>query len=307
MSAASLRSSKDEMPTRGAGRMPVDDDLHQPMPIQSNIPATGDTDVPVAAPVRAGAPAHEAVAADAELRSVDEAHTDEQETILNNLPVSSERESTFGTTATPVVQPPTPASFPPPLTVAPDGASPTDLTYRDVVAPRLPQGWQAPPAEQPRQPTPRPPRTHVTPPPTHTPMLVAQSWGATTLNIQANTAAGASYLLWWLSGLLVYFNERHNRFVRFHAMQSILLTGLLSVYSVFAYLVSGLLYDLAAATNQHAFHTLGTAIAAFSFLAVIGVWIAAMIAAWSGTYLQLPVVGAYAERYAAPPAQPPQF
>jgi uncharacterized membrane protein len=139
------------------------------------------------------------------------------------------------------------------------------------------------------------------------PWQVASSWGATTLSIQANTAAGASYLLWWISGLLVYFNERHNRFVRFHAMQSILLTGALSVYSVIAYLVSQLCYDLAATTNQHAFHTIGTTIAAASFLAVVGVWLAAMIIAWSGTYFHWPIIGKYAERYAAPPAQPPQF
>ena len=208
----------------------------------------------------------------------------------------------------PVVQPPTPANFPPPLPAGQRGADPNDLTYRDLAPPHPHPGWQAPPMGQPRQPTPRPPRGQPTPPPpTHAPWQVASSWGATTLNIQANTAAGASYLLWWISGLLVYFNERHNRFVRFHAMQSILLTGVLSVYSVLAYLVSGLFYDLAAATNQYAFHRIGTTIAALSFLAVVGVWLAAMIVAWSGTYLHWPVVGKYAERYAAPPAPPPQF
>jgi uncharacterized membrane protein len=32
-------------------------------------------------------------------------------------------------------------------------------------------------------------------------------------------------------------------------------------------------------------------------------WLGAMIAAWTGTYLQLPIVGDYAERFAAPPIQ----
>jgi len=308
MSAAKRRSSKDEMPIPGVRRMLVDNDSQQPKPGQpaGSTDTSADTDVTIAAPVRVGAPASEAVG-DEEKHPADEVSPDEQKTVLSNPPGSPEDVSAPPVMPAQVVQPPAPANFPPPLPVSPNGASPNDLTYRDLAVPRPPQGWQTPPDGQHRQPAPRPARGQPAPPPTHVPMLVASSWGATTLNIQANTAAGASYLLWWLSGLLVYFNERHNRFVRFHAMQSILLTGALSIYSVLAYLVSQLFYDLAAATNQHAFHTVGTTIAALSFLIVIGVWLGAMIGAWSGTYFKVPVVGRYAERYAAPPAQPPQF
>lgn len=314
MSAAKRRSSKDEMPKPGVRRMLVDNDSQQPKPGQPNgsTNTSTDTDVTVVAPARPSAPTSEAVesvavVASEEIHPVDVASPDEQKTLVSDPPGSPEGVSAPPVMPAQIVQPPAPANFPPPLPVSPNGASPNDLTYRDLAVPRPPQGWQAPPGEQHRQPAPRPPRGQPAPPPTHVPMLVASSWGATTLNIQANTAAGASYLLWWLSGLLVYFNERHNRFVRFHAMQSILLTGALSIYSVFAYLVSQLFYDLADATNQHAFHTVGTTIAALSFLIVIGVWLGAMIGAWSGTYFKVPVVGRYAERYAAPPAQPPQF
>ena len=141
--------------------------------------------------------------------------------------------------------------------------------------------------------------------PGNVPWEAASSWGATTLTISANTAAGASYLFWWVSGMLIYFNERHNRFVRFHAMQSILLTGAMTVFAVLAYILSSLCGDIYQATGLHAYSTLGTFIAASAIILIVFVWLWAMIAAWSGNYMRLPIVGTYAERYSAPPLHPP--
>ena len=138
---------------------------------------------------------------------------------------------------------------------------------------------------------------------THAPWTVASSWGASSLNTP-NTLAGFSYVLWWVTGLLVYFNERHNRFVRFHAVQSILLTGVLTVASVALYIFSELSGDLAAATHQPAYAHLGQGIALLGYLLIVAIWLGAMIAAWSGHRLRLPIVGAYAERYSAPPREP---
>lgn len=137
----------------------------------------------------------------------------------------------------------------------------------------------------------------------HAPWHTATSWGATTFVITAETAAGFSYLFGWISGLLVYFNERENRYVRFHAVQSILLTGALSVFSVVAFTLAAIFNDFFVSTHQHAWQTLAIGTTALALLLVIVPWLAAMIAAWTGTYLQLPIVGEYAERFAAPPIQ----
>jgi uncharacterized membrane protein len=173
--------------------------------------------------------------------------------------------------------------------------------------PRQPARVAPPPAQRPEQSgqaaAPPNPLPQAPPPMTHVPWTVASTWGASSLNTP-NTLAGFSYLFWWVSGLIVYFNERHNRFVRFHAVQSILVTGALTVVSVALYLIWELSGDLAAATRQPAFAHLGQGAAVFGYLAVIFVWLAAMIAAWSGHHLRLPIVGAYAERYAAPPREP---
>jgi uncharacterized membrane protein len=136
------------------------------------------------------------------------------------------------------------------------------------------------------------------------PWQATPSWGTSTILIEANTAAGISYLFWWLSGLFVYFNERENRYVRFHAMQSIMLTGALTVFSVLAFVISSLFNDISLATQQFAFHTIAVTIGWLAACVVVFVWLGAMIAAWSGNYLCLPIVGAYAERFAVPPAAP---
>ena len=141
-------------------------------------------------------------------------------------------------------------------------------------------------------------------PRSHVPWQAAESWGPVTFTIEATTAAGASYLFWWLSGLLIYFNERHNRYVRFHAMQSILLTGTLTVVGVVGFVMSALCGDLASATGRHAYRTLGTGVAALTIALIVFPWLIAMVAAWTGNYLRLPIVGDYAERYAAPPIEP---
>jgi len=139
----------------------------------------------------------------------------------------------------------------------------------------------------------------------HVPWEAAASWGPTTLTMSANTAAGVSYLFWWISGLLVYFNERQNRYVRFHAIQSILLTGALTVCGVFASILAALCTDLALATHLRVFQAIGNGIAVLALVTIVVAWLVAMIAAWTGNYLRLPIVGAYAERYAAPPLSPP--
>src|SRR5579885_287424 len=57
----------------------------------------------------------------------------------------------------------------------------------------------------------------------------AHPLGPTTLNMEPNTAAGLSYLT-WVAGLIIFLMEKQNRFVRFHAMQEILLTGLINAF-----------------------------------------------------------------------------
>ena len=123
---------------------------------------------------------------------------------------------------------------------------------------------------------------------------------ATSLGLDPATAAGLSYLGWWFTGLLIYFGERHNRFVRFHALQSIVYTGGLSVVSVLAYMIPALLNDAYDATHQHVYATLAMGSALLLFLFVFAAWLTPLIAAWTGHWLRIPFIAPYAERYCAP-------
>jgi uncharacterized membrane protein len=179
------------------------------------------------------------------------------------------------------------------------------ITSQDLAPPPPPPAWMRSPIP-PHVPVPQQAggAAHRNAVLTHVPWQVSDSWGATTLNIGANTAAGGSYLIWWVTGFLIYFSERNNRFVRFHALQSIILTGILTVLAVFAALFATVMQDLTAATHQVIFSHVGIWGATLLALAIAFVWLWAMVAAWTGNYLRLPIIGPYAERYSAPPAQP---
>ncbi|HKS71237.1 MAG TPA: hypothetical protein VJQ45_12505 [Ktedonobacterales bacterium] len=179
-------------------------------------------------------------------------------------------------------------------------------TYQDA-PPGTPPVWRTPsaPPYVPPQPQPRPqgmlPATR-----SHAPWRTAQSWGPTTFTVSADTTAGFSYLLWWLTGLVVYFAERNNRYVRFHALQAILLTSVFTVAGVVVYVLDALLHDFSRVTHWAVFGALGSGLAVVVVvLGIVVPWLFTMIGAWTGHHIRWPIVGAYAERYAAPPLHIP--
>ena len=54
----------------------------------------------------------------------------------------------------------------------------------------------------------------------------------TSTGLEANVAGLLCYVLGWVSGLVFILIEKENKFVRFHAMQSIIVFGVLSVASI---------------------------------------------------------------------------
>ncbi len=112
--------------------------------------------------------------------------------------------------------------------------------------------------------------------------------GPSSMGMQPNVAAGLSYVLGWVTGLIFFLIEKQNRFVRFHAMQSILFFGgiqvivlILSVIGNIGFL--GLLTFFASS--------------ALELIGLVG-WIVLMINGFQGKYFKLPIVGDYAEKYA---------
>jgi uncharacterized membrane protein len=101
----------------------------------------------------------------------------------------------------------------------------------------------------------------------------------TGMGMKARTAGLLCYLFGWVTGLIFFLLERESRFVRFHAMQSILFFGILSVLEwVFSYVPF--------------FGAIGGALGLVTFIG----WIFLMVKASRGQYYKLPLFGDLADR-----------
>lgn len=101
----------------------------------------------------------------------------------------------------------------------------------------------------------------------------------TSMGMKARTAAILSYLFLWVTGIIFLLLEKENRFVRFHAAQSIVLFGGLSI-----------LQAVFSAIPYLGFISSGLGVVIFIC------WIFMMVMAGRGRYYKLPIVGDYAER-----------
>jgi uncharacterized membrane protein len=96
------------------------------------------------------------------------------------------------------------------------------------------------------------------------------------LGLPSNTAAALSYVLGWLTGIVFLLLERDDKFVRFHAMQSIITFGvitLLSFIPVIGWMLSPILMILA-----------------------FVLWLVLIFKAYQGEKFKLPVIGDFAEK-----------
>jgi uncharacterized membrane protein len=107
------------------------------------------------------------------------------------------------------------------------------------------------------------------------------------MGMQPNIEAGLSYVLGWVTGLIFFLGEKQNRFVRFHAMQSILFFGGLTVIRIILSVIDS--FGLPLFT--------GLAWFAIGIIGVVG-YIVLLINGFQGKYFKLPIVGDYAEKYA---------
>ena len=100
------------------------------------------------------------------------------------------------------------------------------------------------------------------------------------MGLEENIAGVLCYVLGWLTGIVFLVLERENKFVRFHAMQSI--TTFLSL-SVIGMLISWIPF-IGWVTSQ-----------LIGILSLI-VWLILMFKAYQGEMYKLPVVGDFAEK-----------
>lgn len=107
----------------------------------------------------------------------------------------------------------------------------------------------------------------------------------TSLGIEENIAGALSYVLGFISGAFFYLIEKKNKFVRFHALQSILIFGLLWILNYV--LISGIFF----------LGFISTLISPLISVASFVLWLFLMFKAYKGEKYKLPVIGEYAEKH----------
>jgi len=108
----------------------------------------------------------------------------------------------------------------------------------------------------------------------------------TSTGLAENVAGLLCYVLGWVSGIVFILIEQENKFVRFHAMQSIVTFGSITVISIVLSILGlipfiGVLFDI-----------LGYIVGLIAFV----LWIVLMVKAYQGVKYKLPWTGDFAEK-----------
>ena len=117
----------------------------------------------------------------------------------------------------------------------------------------------------------------------------------TSTGLAPNVAGLLTYILGPITGVLFLVLERENRFVRFHAAQSVAVGVALIVVDIAFGMLSSVLAFVPVLGWIIALLA-GLGLAALSFV----LWILLMVRALQGREWEAPVVGSHARRYAAP-------
>jgi uncharacterized membrane protein len=111
-------------------------------------------------------------------------------------------------------------------------------------------------------------------------------WSMTPIPVVERAIAAIAYLTFVAGAVVLLLPEfRKNRFVRFHAWQSVLLWGVFFILTLVALLLS----NVAAAMVFLLFGILAS-------LAMLFLWIVLTLKAWQGERFELPLFGTLAER-----------
>ncbi len=116
----------------------------------------------------------------------------------------------------------------------------------------------------------------------------------TSTNMDPKLAALLAYLFGWIGGLVFYIIEPKNKYIRFHALQSILFNVSVSVGFILLGVVFGILGSIPGVGVL--FALLGGLVYFALAIGSLVVWIMLMVKAYQGEKWVLPVIGDIAEQ-----------
>ena len=94
--------------------------------------------------------------------------------------------------------------------------------------------------------------------------------------LSRNTAAALCYAAGWISGLIFLLVEKKDEFVRFHAMQSVITFGGLTVLAMVP--------------------VVGWILSPFAMIAGFILWLVLIVKAYQGENFELPYIGKFAKK-----------
>ncbi len=121
--------------------------------------------------------------------------------------------------------------------------------------------------------------------------------GRSSVGLDENVAGALCYLLGVVTGVVFYLIERDSRFVRFHAVQSIVVFGgvlVIQMVLAAAGVILGTIPVLGAVLSLIFVGLLSTLVS----IAALALWVVLMYKAYRGERWRVPVAGGIAERYA---------
>ena len=113
---------------------------------------------------------------------------------------------------------------------------------------------------------------------------MSESKGKTSTGMEQNLAGLLCYVLGWVTGIIFLLLEKDNRFIRFHAIQSIVVFGAFTVVEIILSFIP----------------VVGWILSSLLGLLAFILWIVLMVQAYGGKMYKLPIAGDIAERNSKP-------
>jgi uncharacterized membrane protein len=119
----------------------------------------------------------------------------------------------------------------------------------------------------------------------------------TSTGLSPNVAGLLCYVVGWITGIVFVVIEKKSKFVKFHAWQSIMTFGILTVVQIVLSILAAIAWSPLGVVSGLwvVLNVLGIIV----WVIIVGLWIALMVLAYSGKMWKLPGVGNWAERQAS--------
>jgi uncharacterized membrane protein len=112
--------------------------------------------------------------------------------------------------------------------------------------------------------------------------------------MSANVAGLLCYVAMWITGIIFVVLEKKSTFVKFHAWQSIITFGALTVVQIILSILGAIAVSLFSFGLWNFAHVLGIIV----WVIAVGLWIALMLLAYQGKMWKVPLAGNWAEKQA---------